>query len=194
MRNSACDPAQSYVGCFGRIRHQKGTDQFVDAMIALLPRHPGWSAIVAGRATAQHVAFERDLIRRVAEAGLENRILFVGEHADIARWYRALTLFVAPQRWEGFGMTPLEAMASGVPVVATDAGAFGEMIVENETGAVVPAGDGEALRESILPYLADPALAQAHGGNALEHIKANFPLVREVESIRRVYDRLWARG
>jgi mannosyltransferase len=125
-RELGLDPNRLHVGCFGRLRHQKGTDLFVDAMIELLPRHPQWSAVIAGRATPEHKGFEAGLRERVEKAGLADRILFVGEHTDIERWYRPLSLFIAPQRWEGFGLTPLEAMASGVPVVATDVGAFSD--------------------------------------------------------------------
>ena len=63
-------PGKRAVGCFGRIRHQKGTDLFVDAMIALLPEFPEWTAVITGRVTAEHQAFARDLERRIAEAGL----------------------------------------------------------------------------------------------------------------------------
>ena len=56
---------------------------------------------------------------------------------DIKLWYRRISLYVAPSRNEGFGLTPLEAMASGSPVVASDAGAYADLIVEGETGFVV---------------------------------------------------------
>ena len=184
----ACDldPDTRHIGCFGRVRHQKGTDVFVDAMIALLPRHPGWSAVVAGRATAEHRGFETELKRKVEAAGLADRIRFVGEHTDIDRWYRALNLFIAPQRWEGFGLTPLEAMASGVPVVATDVGAFPELIVEGETGTIIPAGDVEAMSKAAERYLDDATRAAASQA-ALAHAKVNFPLEREIDALREVY-------
>lgn len=184
------DPAQHYAGCFGRVRHQKGTDVFVDAMIALLPAHPGWSAIIAGRATAQHEGFERDLKQRVADAGLADRILFAGEHTDIERWYRVLSLFVAPQRWEGFGLTPLEAMATGVPVVATDVGAFPELVEEGVTGAIIPRGDVQAMVDAARGYMADDAVRGVTGQAALGHAQANFPLEREARQLIEIYARL----
>jgi len=184
------DPAQLYVGCFGRVRRQKGTDLFVDAMIELLPRHPGWSAVVAGRATPQHRAFEDELKARAARAGLGQRILFVGEHRDIERWYRALSLYVAPQRWEGFGLTPLEAMASGVPAVAADVGAFRELIEPGRTGTVVPADDLAAMVAAVEPYLADPALAARHGQNGRDHVMARFQLRGEAERLVGIYEEL----
>ncbi|ANK86618.1 lipopolysaccharide core biosynthesis mannosyltransferase LpcC [Rhizobium sp. N1314] len=183
-------PGRYLVGCFGRVRHQKGTDLFVQAMIELLPQHPEWTAVVSGRVTAEHVGFGEKLKADVAAAGLADRILFLGEVPDIKVWYRRLMLYVAPSRNEGFGLTPLEAMASRTAVVASDAGAYAELIVNGETGAVVPAGDGEALTRAIAPYIADPALAIAHGENALRHVRANFALEKEANAIGAVYDRL----
>lgn len=189
-RELGLDPVQRHIGCFGRVRHQKGTDLFVDAMISLLPRHPGWSAVVAGRATAQHKAFEDELKARVERAGLGERIRFVGEHRDIERWYRALSLYIAPQRWEGFGLTPLEAMASGVPVVAADVGAFSELIEEGETGTVIPADDLDGMIAAAEPYLADPAFTALQGSKGRTHVEAYFQLDGEAERLVELYHEL----
>lgn len=185
-------PGRFAVGCFGRVRHQKGTDLFVDAMIQLLPQFPDWTAVVAGRVTVENRGFAQTLRDKIDQAGLSDRIVFLGEVPDVKLWFRRVTLYVAPSRNEGFGLTPLEAMASETPVVASDAGAYAEMIVPDETGAVVPAGDGEALTAAIRPYLADPSLARTHGRQALAHVRRHFPLSREAEGIAKVYDRLWA--
>ncbi|MFD2236246.1 glycosyltransferase family 4 protein [Aureimonas populi] len=183
---------QKIVGCFGRVRRQKGTDLFVDAMIALLPARPGWTAIVAGRATGPHESFEAGLRRRVAEAGLAERILFVGEHTNIPPWYRALDLFVAPQRWEGFGLTPLEAMASGVPVVAADVGAFSEIIVtgSGETGIIVPAGQADAMARAAGALMDEDGRRIAAGANARAHVAARFSIENEARALEAVYRRL----
>jgi mannosyltransferase len=182
------------VGCFGRIRRQKGTDLFVEAMIRLLPSRPQWVAVITGRVTAENRAFAEALKARVRETGLADRILFLGEVPDIAVWYRRVSLYVAPSRNEGFGLTPLEAMASGTPVVASDAGAYAEMVVPGVTGEIVPAGDGDALAAAIAPYLDDPERARAHGEAALRHVARHFPLEREAEAIQGVYERLWEKA
>ena len=184
-------PGRYAIGCFGRIRHQKGTDLFVDAMVQLLPMFPDWTAVITGRVTAQHREFHEELLQRITRAGLGERIVFLGEVPDVRLWYRRLTLHVSPSRNEGFGLTPLEAMASRTAAVSSDAGAYPEMIVEGVTGAVVQAGDGNALVEAIRRYLADPALAAAHGRNGREHVCKNFPLENEVRGINAVYDRVW---
>lgn len=187
-------PGRHAVGCFGRVRHQKGTDLFVEAMIGLLPQHPEWTAVITGRVTAEHRIFAEALRQRVGAAGLEHRILFLGEVPDVALWYRRISLYVAPSRNEGFGLTPLEAMASGVPVVASDAGAYAELVTHGETGAVVPAGDQHALTEAIRPYLADPDLARQHGAAALADVGARFRLESEAAGLAEVYAQLWAAG
>ena len=183
-------PGRFVIGCFGRIRHQKGTDLFVDAMIALLPDFPDWAAIITGRVTAEHQAFADGLRERIEKAGLSERILFLGEVPSVDQWYRRLSLYVAPSRNEGFGLTPLEAMASGTPVVASDAGAYRELIEEGMTGAVVPAGDLDALTGAIRPYLAAPESAAEAGKRAVGHVKARFALDREANALIELYETL----
>ncbi|APO75486.1 lipopolysaccharide core biosynthesis mannosyltransferase LpcC [Rhizobium etli 8C-3] len=183
-------PGRYLVGCFGRIRYQKGTDLFIRSMIDLLPQHPDWTAVISGRVTAEHKAFADKLKADIAAAGLADRIVFLGEVPDIRVWYRRLTLYVAPSRNEGFGLTPLEAMASKTAVVASDAGAYGEMIEEGTNGSVVPAGDGEALTKAIAPYLSDPQGTLARGEIALSHVRANFALEGEATALKLIYEDL----
>lgn len=187
-------PGRHAIGCFGRIRHQKGTDLFVEAMIRLLPENPEWTAIITGRVTAENREFAQKLKAAIAEAGLADRILLLGEVPDIAEWYRRIAIYVAPSRNEGFGLTPLEAMASGAAVVASDAGAYAELVDQGRTGAVVPAGDLEALTAAIAPYMGDPQLAAAHGRAGLERARRQFSVEAEAGAIAAVYEALWHRG
>jgi mannosyltransferase len=180
-------PGRYLVGCFGRVRHQKGTDLFVRAMIELLPQHPEWTAVISGRVTPEHASFADQLKADIARANLSERIVFLGEVADIKPWYRRLSLYVAPSRNEGFGLTPLEAMASQTAVVASDAGAYAELIAQGKTGSVVPAGDYDALRDAIAPYLANPQLAHQHGLAAITHVSEGFALQNEAKSLETEY-------
>jgi mannosyltransferase len=177
------------VACYGRIRAQKGTDVFVDAMLNLLPGRPDLTALVMGRATERHRAFERDLRARVEAAGLSDRLLFLPEVTvdRMADWYQVLDLFVAPQRWEGFGLTPLEAMACGVPVVATTVGAFPELVVDGTTGRLVPPGDAEAMAVAAAELLDDPARLSAAATAARDHVLAGFRIEAEAQAITDLY-------
>ncbi len=187
-------PGRYLVGCFGRVRHQKGTDLFVRAMITLLPRNPDWTAVISGRVTPEHKGFADALKAEIATAGLSERIVFLGEVDDIKPWYRRLSLYVAPSRNEGFGLTPLEAMASQTAVVTSDAGAYAEMTIEGVTGQVVPAGDGTALTAAIGHAMADPQATLEAGRKALDHVRATFALETEATAIGEVYRRLLAQS
>lgn len=178
------------VGCFGRVRYLKGTDLFVDAMITLLPRYPDWTALIAGRTTEQHYIFEKKLRQKITEAGLSDRIIFLGERLDIPLWYRRLSLYVTPSRLEGFGLTPLEAMASQTAVVTSDVGIFKELVVEG-TGTVVKAGDGAALTAAIESYFTDLEKTMAAGQRALSHVRTNFLLEKEAAAIGSIYEEMF---
>lgn len=189
-------PGRYGIGVTGRIRPQKGTDLFIDAMCALLPRYPDFGAVVVGAAMPEHQGYLSDLKARVARAGLSDRVVFTGEVEGerVVRLYQALTIFVAPQRNEGFGLTPLEAMASGAAVVATGAGAFPALIRDQETGILVPTEDGPALTEAIEALMSDPERAGALGVAGRASVVESHSIQREAWAVGQVYERLWAQA
>ena len=135
----------------------------------------------------QHVNYEKALKEKVRVAGLADRILFVGEHTNINDWYRALDLFVAPQRWEGFGLTPLEAMATGVPVVAADVGAFSEQLASSEAGLLISTDDIEAMAGACAAFMDDPARLYGAGARAHAHATQRFGIAGEAQRLGDVY-------
>jgi len=189
-------PDGPIIGCFGRVRAQKGTDVFVEAMIETLRDRPDAHAIVMGRATETHQAFERGLRDKVKAAGLAGRILFKPEVPvhEIADWYRALDLFIAPQRWEGFGLTPIEAMACGVPVIATTVGAFEELVLDGATGRLIAPGDAVVMANAAALYLDDAERRSLHGVAARAHVEKAFRIEREAEAITAIYRDLLRQG
>lgn len=182
------------IGCFGRIRAQKGVDLMVDAALALMPERPDLHMVFTGRVTDDQKEFLAGQQVRLAAAGLLDRVRFLGELGwdDVARHYQALDLFCAPARWEGFGLTPLEAMASGVPVVATRVGAFEALIREGVTGSLVPPGDAAALTEAIRAWIDDRPRLAAAGPVARAHVEANHRIEGEADRIVAIYREMLA--
>lgn len=180
------------LGCFGRIREKKGTDAFVSAMISILPSRPDAVAIVMGRATEGHGAFLDGLKADVAKAGLAGRILFLPEVTvdQMPDWYRCLDIYIAPQRWEGFGLTPLEAMACGIPVVATRVGAFEDLVALGISGALVDPGDIAALAAAAAELIDDPALRAAQSQAARTRAVGQFRIEDEAATLVALYRRL----
>jgi mannosyltransferase len=182
-------PGRYAIGCFGRVRAQKGTDVFVEAMIALLPRYGDFSAVIVGAITPDQAAFADDLKARIATAGLQSRIVILGELPieAVERWYRRLTIYAFTSRNEGFGLTLIEAMAVGAALVASRAGAAELVVADGDTGVLVPPGDVHALTAALEPLLRDPKAAAAMGARARQRVVTAFSLDAEANGIARVY-------
>jgi mannosyltransferase len=187
-------PGRHAIGVFGRVRAQKGTDRFVEAMCRLLPRFPDFTAVIIGAIKPEERAFAEELKARAAAAGLAQRIVFLGEQPaeGVPLWLRRMTVVVGPQRWEGFGLVPIEASASGAAVVATRVGAAPHLVADGETGFLVDKDDDEALTARIESLMADPARAAAMGRRGREWVLEHFSIEREAAGIRRVYEQVWA--
>lgn len=186
-------PGRYGIGVFGRIRPRKGTEEFIRAMIRVLPERPEWTAVLVGQTTEEFRPFENRLRGMLQEAGLSHRVHFTGflkDSTEIPEWYRSLSVVVCPSRVEGFGLTCLEAMASGCPVVATATGAWPEILTEGRDGYVVPCGDADALADAILRATEDPQKVQEMGQRAREKIASRYRIEDEAEGILAVYRRL----
>ena len=186
-------PGKFGVGIFGRVRAQKGVDRFVDAMCELLPKHPDFTAVIVGAITPEEASFAADLKARVARAGLAERVRFLGllPSEEVRAWLRRVSINVSAQRWEGFGLLPIEAGASGTTSVATRVGAARHLVVDGRTGYLVDKDDMPALIARLDRLMGDPAAAAAMGRAAREHVVANFSIAREAAGIRAVYERLF---
>jgi mannosyltransferase len=180
----------------GRVRPEKGTDLFVDAMLRVLPQHADAVALVIGRAAREHKKFELDLKDRVEVTGLSDRILFVGElpPEQLPNVMQGISLLVAMPRYEGYGMTPLEAMASGVPFVATDTGYYRAFSVQGTAGTVVGLYDVDAVVEEVQGLLTDGSRLAQMSNVAFQSVQGAHSVEREADGIRKVYEDLWAAG
>lgn len=181
-------PGKYAIGCFGRVRPQKGTDVFVEAMCRLLPRYPDFCAVLIGQVTPDQRRFEAALRERARAAKLTDRIRFLGELSieDVAPWYRRLLIYAFTSRTEGFGLTLLEAMASGNALVAARAGAA-ETVIAPDTGVLVPPGDVEALVAALEPLMRNPEQAAAMGARARARVVEQFSAEREADRIAELY-------
>ncbi|NRB19298.1 MAG: glycosyltransferase family 4 protein [Rhodobacteraceae bacterium] len=177
----------------GRIRPEKGTDVFVDTMLQLLPKLPQARALIIGRAGRQHQKFLAGLQARIAAAGLSDRILFPGEipATKLPQLMRGLSLVLQLPRYEGYGMVPLEAMASGVPFVGTETGYYQAFSAQGKTGTVVPVGAAEQAAKAALSILSDPTCHADMSQEARNIAQHGFSATTEAAGIEAVYQDLW---
>jgi mannosyltransferase len=182
-------PGRYAIGCFGRVRAQKGSDVFVDAMCRLLPRYPDFTAVMVGAITPEQSGFADDLKRRIEVAGLRSRIVITGELeiGEVQRWYQRLTIYAFTSRNEGFGLTLIEAMSVGAALVASRAGAAELVVEDGATGVLTPPGDADALVAALEPLMRDPASATAIGARARARVLEKFSLDAEANAIAGVY-------
>jgi mannosyltransferase len=185
-------PGRYAIGCFGRVRAQKGTDVFVDAMCRLLPLYPDFTAVIVGQVTAEQIPFANDLKSRIEAAGLQSRIVITGELPieQVQRWYQRLTIYAFTSRNEGFGLTLIEAMAAGSALVAARAGAAELVVEDGVSGVLIAPGDAEVLAAALEPLMRDVAKATVMGKCARERVLAKFSLNAEAARIGEIYRQL----
>jgi mannosyltransferase len=182
-------PGRYAIGCFGRVRAQKGTDVFVEAVCRLLPRYPDFTAVIVGAIAVEQTSFANDLKKRIEAAGLASRIVITGELPieEVARWYQRLTIYAFTSRNEGFGLTLIEAMAFGAALVASRAGAAELVVEDGITGVLAPPGDVDALVAALEPLMRDPAACAAMGARGRQRVVEKFSLDAEANRIAEVY-------
>lgn len=173
-------PADSIlVGTVAILRKKKGHTEILEAVPEVVRQFPTAHFVFAGDGP------QRDnLERRVAELGLGDRVHFLGLRRDVINVLQALDLFVLPTYQEALGTAFVEAGAMGVPAVGTAVDGVPEVIVDGETGLLVPARDSDALAAAINALLAKPELRQRMGGAARQRVGALFS--REVMGWRMV--------
>jgi glycosyltransferase involved in cell wall biosynthesis len=136
------------------------------------------------------------LVDKVAARGLSDRIIFLGEIAPdaVGQWYQNVLITVACPRYEPFGLTPLEGMACGCAVVASDTGAFKTIVDEGVTGHVVPTDDVAALVAALRPVMQEPLRAAEMGRLGRQRVEQLFSVEREAAGVAAVYAHVWGQA
>jgi sugar transferase (PEP-CTERM/EpsH1 system associated) len=176
------------IGTVGRLDPVKDHRGLLEAF-GRIARHPQAQLVVVGdgpcRAELEQVG------RRL---GLDGRVLMLGERQDVARILRALDVFALPSLGEGISNALLEAMASGLPVIATRVGGNPELVDHGVTGTLVSPRSAEALAAAFDRYLLDPALIRKHGEAGRQRALRDFSLDRMFGAYDSLYSRLLARA
>ena len=177
-------PEHVVVGTIGRLHEQKGHVYLIDALERLSASHPELRAFIVG-----YGPLESSLNERIQRLGLADRVRLLGYRTDTARLLAAMDVFVLPSLWEGMPNALLEAMAMGLPVVATGVDGNLDLVADGETGMLIPAGDAEALASAIQCLARDADRAREMGSRGRERAAQQFSLERAIESYLRLYER-----
>ncbi|MGE0795723.1 MAG: glycosyltransferase family 4 protein [Acidimicrobiia bacterium] len=176
-------PGDVLVGILGRIDADKGVDVLVEAMAGV--DDPRARLVVVGSAYAESAAYEQR-VRDRARAVLGDRARFVGRRSDMAEVVRNLDVLVNASRAEPFGLTVVEAQASGVAVVGSAAGGIPEFVEDGRTGLLAPFADVAALRAALTRLVGDPGL-RARLGRAGQEQAARFSVESRADEMAAAY-------
>jgi glycosyltransferase involved in cell wall biosynthesis len=170
----------------GRLSIEKGFAVLVEA--AAQVKHPGAKIVIFGEGP------ERGTIeRRLGELNLHDRVKLLGFHEQLDRFIPWADLVVLPSFTEGLPNVPLEAAAAGRPVVATAVGGTPEVVVDGETGLLVPPGQPVVMAEAINRLLGDPAMRTTMGEAAREHVSMHFSFEAQAKAYVRLFRELTVR-
>ena len=173
------------VGFVGRLSPEKGPEVFVRSALLLRSRCPAARCVIVGEGPME--AAMRQLI---AQCGLQEQVLMVGPRSDMAAVYNELDLLVCSSHSEAMPLAVMEAMASGLPVVATRVGGLPDMVEHGRTGWLVARNDFDDLAARCATLLDDPALRREMGERARQRVMERMNLDDGVERVARLLARL----
>lgn len=187
------DPGLVLVGTVGRMQAVKDPSNLARAFVHAVTTDAGARArmrlVFAGGGP------QRAEVEAILDAGGVRPLAWLaGERDDVPDILRGLDVFVLPSLAEGISNTILEAMSTGLPVLATAVGGNVELVEPGVTGTLVPAADSAQLGAALLAYLADPALARRHGHDGRQRVEQRFSLAVMVARYERMYARLLGRA
>ena len=165
------------------LRAEKSHETLIAAAAALAPSHPSLRFTIVGAGS------RRDELEALTRArSVEHIVEFVGHRDDVPGLLAAADLFVLPSRSEAFPNSAIEAMAAGLPVIASSVGGLLDLIEDGRTGLLVPPCNPEALADAIASLVADPARAHRLGFNARAEVVNRYSFDRMTHSFAELYE------
>jgi glycosyltransferase involved in cell wall biosynthesis len=173
------------VGNVAALVPHKGQRHLIEAAALVVRQVPDARFIIAGEGELRPA-----LERQIKDHRLEKHVLLLGFRPDVLSLHKAFNLFVMSSVTEGLGTSLLDAMACGKPVVATRTGGIPEVVVDEQSGLLVPPRDHQAMALAIVSLLNDEALRQRMGAAGLARARKRFSAERMVQETVRVYQRV----
>jgi glycosyltransferase involved in cell wall biosynthesis len=173
------------LGAVGRLHPQKGLPDLLSAFQVLKSPRPKAHLLIVGDGECRV-----DLGRQVQQRHLAGAVTFTGQRDDVPQLLALMDVFVLASHWEGLPNVVLEAMAAGLPVVATTVGGTPEVVVDGVTGFLVPPRDPEALADAILRLLRDPDLRRRMGEAGRARVAEHFSVEQMVGKTEALYEQL----
>jgi glycosyltransferase involved in cell wall biosynthesis len=178
------------IGTLANLRPEKGLADLVSAAAIVRSVHPDARLMIWGEGPLRS-----ELERRLGQIGLDRSVALPGSTANPEAALQRLDVFVLPSLSEACSNGLLEAMATGLPVIATSVGGNAALVEEGLTGLLVPPGDPSALAKAIIRLIENPTLARDLGARGRDRVRSAFGFRRTIDSLETLYtDALWSRA
>ena len=183
LRELGIPPERVIVGVVANLIHYKGHRELIEAARIIKQQVPSIAFIFVGR----DGGIKKDLENMLREYQLEDTIFFTNDRTDIPRLMQGFDIAALASHEEGFSNVILEAMATGLPMVATNVGGNPEAVVDGETGYIVPPRNPEALAETLLRLIENPGLRTQMGENGRQRVAEHFSIQRLIKDMQAFY-------
>lgn len=177
------------IGLVGRISPWKGQHIFVAAAAEVLKQYPSARFQIIGSTMFGEESYEQEVHAQVSALGIDANVEFTGFCEDVYARINALDILVhASTVGEPFGQVVVEGMVAGKPVIATRGGGVPEIVLDGETGYLVPMGDSEAMAKALCVLLSDPVAAKTMGERGRERVLQHFSIALTAQRVQSLYD------
>jgi glycosyltransferase involved in cell wall biosynthesis len=181
-RQFGIEPARKLLLCVGRLHEQKGLDWLLQLAPELFRRLPEHDIVIVGDGPER-----RSLGEIASRLGIQSRVHFVGWRPDVPQWMQAAEILLLPSRWEGMPNVLIEAMGSGLPVVATAVEGVREVLGPLAAGQAVRSGDDEAFINAVYKIAFDSTLKAKLGEENRARIRTEFSLRAMISNYEKLY-------
>jgi glycosyltransferase involved in cell wall biosynthesis len=170
-------------------KEQKGHRYLIEAVPGAIAQFPDLYILLVGDG-----GLREKLMAQADALGLDGHLRFLGFRSDISDLLAASDLFILPSLWEGLSMALVEAMASGLPVIATEVSGTQQVMISGVTGLLVPPGDPRRLTEAIVQLLSNPAQARAMGAAGQRRVAELYSSKQQARDLLSLFCRELAQG
>lgn len=177
------------VGCIGRIIPQKGQKSLLQAIPGVIEKYPETFFLIIGDFFLKEEVYRHELLELIKRNGIEKSVRLIGFRTDIGDVIRSLDMVIFPSTApESFGLSILEAMALGKPVIATRVGGVSEMIEDRVNGILIEPDHPEQITEQMIQLLSQKEMCDRIGKRAKETVMKKFPLKNYIDEMEKAFD------
>ena len=188
LNNKEFNTIEPVIGNVARIEPKiKGQDILIDAIIKLKEKYPKISCILAGGIAEKDKKDYKEILKKIKKNKIENNIVFVGNIQDVPEFLKKIDIFVLPSRYEGFGLSLVEAMSMGIPCIASNLNGPAEIIEQEKVGKLFESGNANSLAKVLEEVIENFEIIKKEATHICDDIKNKYDISNMCDKLIKVY-------